>query len=268
MPHINSVNQNVHTPLPPTSSEAGQQAANVGSYGGQAVSQPSIASLVQDSLEELPSNLSEKISKKLADRKAKKKSSSQIEDILRKYLQQVQGVDKAEKFHSLSQSVKQLSKPTPQQIRDLLDEHFGGGESDDGSIKDYEAALLLALEDQLASEGVSDALLSAVREAKSEFGEQLKSFYQNEVKGYEGISDVYENILGGDNEVDFMAAADTLITRLGNDLNGQGRKMDSAQLNSTLDSLYHLEVAKNTFEAFTELANKLSSIYGVNAKVE
>ena len=130
MTGINSVNNNqaqalAHGPDPKVQAEA------VGNYSGQAVSAapPSIASLVQDSLEELPANLSEKVSKKLADRKAKGKSASRIEELLRKYLQSVQGTDKAEKFHSLAQSLKQLSKPTPQQIRDLLDEHFGQGES-------------------------------------------------------------------------------------------------------------------------------------------
>ena len=127
---------------------------------------------------------------------------------------------------------------------------------------------MLALEEHLSVEGGSDALLSAVREAKSEFGEQLKSFYQNEIQAYEGIGEVYENVLGGDSNVDFMAATDALITRLGNDLSGQARKMDSAQLNSTLDSLYHLEVARNTFEAFTELANKMNSEYGISTEVK
>ena len=237
----------------------------VGQYGGQAVSAapPSIASLVQDSLEELPSNLSEKMSKKLADRTAKNRSSSRIEELLRKYLKAVTGPDKAEKFHSLAQSLKQLSKPTPQQIRDLLDEHFGQSEGDGSEIKDYEAALLLALEEHFAADGSSDELLSAVREAKAEFGEQLKDFYKQEVQAYNGVNDVYDSLLGAQEGEDFMAAADVLISRLGNDLNGQGRKMEPAQLNTTLDSLYHLEVAKNTFEAFTELAEKMHTIFGV-----
>ncbi|MEO1525610.1 MAG: hypothetical protein AAFX06_09240 [Planctomycetota bacterium] len=267
MPGINSA-QASPSALPPSVTEAGHQAANVGSYGGQTVTQPSIASLVQDSLEELPSNLSEKISKKLADRKAKKKSSSEIETLLRKYLQSVKGTDKAEKFHSLSQSLKQLSKPTPQQIRDLLDEHFGHRDSDDANIKDYEAALLLALEEHLSTDGGSEALLNAVRDAKSDLGERLQSFYQEDLRAYEGVGQVYENVLGADGGSDFMEATDALITRLGNDLNGQGRAMDSTHLNSTLESLYHLEVARNTFEAFTELGHKMQSMFGVSTEVQ
>ena len=222
----------------------------VGQRNGNAVkSQPSISSLVADAMEEMPQNLSETKSKKLAERTARKKSSSRIQEIVDKYVQSVREAVPPEKFHELAESLKNMGKPTPDQIKRQLEEKF----------KDNQSAALLFLEEALVAEGGHDELLAAVRQVKTELGNELKDFYQNQVKSYEGVSEVYENLLGEYGEQDFMNGIDTLIRRLGNDLQGQGSRMEPAAVKSTVDSLYFLEVAKNTHETFDKLVKKMNT---------
>ena len=148
---------------------------------------------------------------------------------------------------------------TPDQIREKLKEFKG--QSDD---ENFEAALLLALEELFAAEGTNEDLLEAVREVKSQLGEELKDFYQNQVKNYEDVSEVYDQLLGEYGEEDFLKATDTLITRLGSDLQSQGSSVESSKIKSTVDSLYHLEVARNTYQAFAGLMDKMQSVFSVN----
>jgi len=238
-------------PLPPVS----------GNYKGQTVVQaPSTESLIQSSLEELPANLSSTMSKKLAQRTAKNRSSSRIEEMMRKYLKAVNSVGKAEKFEKLTDSLKQLAKPTPQQVRQFIEEHFGGDEGD----VECEAGVLLALEEFFADETGAAPLLQAVREAKTQLAGELNEFHHEQIAQFEGVDDVYASLTGDESADDFMAATGALISRLGNDVHGKGRTMDGPQLKSTLDTLFNLEVARNTFSAFSELAEKMQGFAGAH----
>ena len=260
---INQIGANaVANQLAAESQETGQadtkQGVVVQSRGQEIQTQPSQGSLIQqaiqDSAEEVTMMFQDKSADRLKRRDAKSRSSSRINEVLQKYLKSVGNVTKAEKFQKLTESLKQLQKPTPDQIRDLLDE-FHGGTSEDG----FEAATLLALEELFSTDAADADVLAAIREVKSELGQELSDFYKQTVSNYDGVSDVYEQLLGEHGEGDFLKATETLITRLGGDLQSQGASVDSTKVKATVDSLYHLEVARNTFTSFAQLLTKMDA---------
>ena len=246
------------TPQQVEPQQAHPQSVTVQSHGQVVATQPSASSLVADAQEEAGMLLQDKKSDKLSKRDARSKSASRVREIMQKYLKQVGGVGQTEKFEKLAQSLKDLGKATPEQIREKIEEFKGN--SDD---ENFESALLLALEELFVAEGTNEDLLAAVREVKSQLGEELKDFYENQVKSYEDISDVYEQLLGEFGEDDFLKATDSLITRLGSDLQAQGSSVDSNKIKSTVDSLYHLEVARNTYAAFAGLVDKMQSVFEI-----
>ena len=240
--------------------QAQPQSVTVQSHGQTVSTQPSASSQVADAQEEAGMLLQDKKSDKLSKREARSRSASRIREIMQKYLKQVAGIGQTEKFEKLAQSLKDLGKATPDQIREKLEEFKG--QSDD---ENFESALLLALEELFAAEGSNEDLLEAVREVKSQLGEELRDFYENQVKSYEDITEVYDQLLGEYGEDDFLKATDSLITRLGSDLQSQGSSVEGPKIKSTVDSLYHLEVARNTYSAFANLMDKMQSLFELKA---
>ena len=245
--------------VPQDGAQRGQATANEGAFRGGRVVQNSHNSLIQDSLEELPANLAETFSKRLAERSAKGRNTSRIQQLMEKYLQSASQAEQPQNFQQLAESLKKLGNPTAEQLKRHLQEHLGDYEKD--SIKDYESALLLALEETFASDNDTDDLLSVVREVKAQLGTDLQSFFEQQVQTFEGISDVYERVLGDHGPQDYLEATELLIRRLGNDLQAQSGSVEPNQLKATLDSLYHLEVARNTFLAFADLAEKMNTLF-------
>jgi len=220
--------------------------------------QPSIESLVEDAQEETTVLFQEKASTTLGRREAKTRGSSRLDEIAKKYLQKVWSTNPAEKFQQTLESLKKMGKPTPAQIRQLLEQALQG--ADGGGS---ESGLLLALEEALAAEGGHDDLLAAVRDAKSELGGDLRKFYEEQVKTYENVVDVYKQLLGDYGQEDFLKATDMMIHQLGDELQSQGGTADKSRIKATVDSLYNLEVARNTYSAFAGLVSKMQSQFGL-----
>ena len=120
------------------------------------------------------------------------------------------------------------------------------------------AATLLALEEVFGAEKGGEAVLAAIREVKAELGSELQAFYKDHVQTFEGTSEVYKQLIGQHGEADFLESSETLIKKLGGDIQAQGRAMDGSELKAKLDSLYHLEVARNTYTAFAALLDKIA----------
>lgn len=245
-------------PQEPTPTQAPLQPVTVQANGQTIEVQPSISSLVQDAQEETTVLLQEKASTTLSRREAKSKSSNRLAEIAQKYLQKVWDVDQVQKFQQAMESLKKLGNPTPQQVRQQLQDLIqqSGGE---GS----ETGLLLAMEEALAAEGGNEELLSAVRQAKSDLGTELQEFYKENVRTYEDVGDVYKQLLGEYGQQDFLKATEMMIHRLGDDLQSQRSNSDKALVKATVDSLYNLEVARNTYVAFSNLVTKMQSQFGV-----
>ena len=239
---------------------SGSDAVVVKSQGQQIETQPTQGSLIQqaisDSAEEVTMAFQDQSADRLKRRDAKSGSASRINKLLQKYLKGVNSVGAAEKFEKLSESLKQLTKPTPQQIRDLI-EKFGDSTDEETST----AGVLLALEELFSTEPPENGVLEAIRQVKSEVGKELRSFYQETVKTCKDLSEVYDQLLGEYGEKDFLSATDSLITRLGEDLQAEGTSVDSNKVKATVDSLYHLEVARNTFSSFAGLVNKMNAVF-------
>lgn len=247
-----------NTPLTPTNTSDNSSAKQPeGNYRGQKVVQGSQAqpSPVQESFEELTAVGSEKASKKLAQRKAKTKGGGRAQEIFEKYGKHIGKVTQPEKFQQLADSLKQSADPSAgevlKQLRDFLEKEGGGG------LGGGEAALLLALEELTVAEGGNDKLVAALREAKQQVGESLRDFYENKVQTYEGTNEVYKQLVGQHGEKDFMESTGLMLKKLGADVQAGGSKLDSTELKAKLDSLYHLEVARNTYLAFNDLATKM-----------
>ena len=222
----------------------------------EVVYQPDVSSLVEDSQEETTVLLQEKASTTLGRREAKSRTSSRLEDIVKKYLQRVNQANPTERFQSLVESLKKMGKPTPQQIQQMLQEFSEATGSSSSGV-------LLALEELLKAEGGHEELLAAVQQAKTSLGTELKDFYQNHIQVYENVSDVYANLLGDYSESDFLNATETMIRRFGQDLQSQGTDADRNRIKATVDSLYHLEIAKNLFSNCATLMEKLKTEFGL-----
>ncbi len=232
----------------------GPVAEAIGQRAGEKVvlKQESAQSLVEKSLEELPQHLSEKTSRKLADRTAKSRSGSRILEIANKY---VTGKDKpgqAEKYEQVAAQLKKLGKPTPEQLKQLLQDAFG----------DQSSGALLFLEEAFSTDAADADVLATVRQVKEEVGAQLQGFVRDELPAFEGLGEVYSSLAGQSSPQEFMAAAETLIRKLGGDVHAQGSSVELVQLKSTLDTLYHLELARNTFSTFNDLTNRMSTSFG------
>lgn len=227
-----------------------------GSYRGGKVVTIDHNSLVADSMEELPAHQSENVSKKLAQRTASTRSTNRVQELIDKYLQTVKGAPGAEEFLKLADTLKQMKNASPQQLKEQLQQFLSRREG--GDIDGGDAATLLALEDLFGTEPGGDAVLAAVREVKSQLGSSLEQFYKDHVQSFEGTSEVYKQLIGQHGEKDFLDAVETMIKKLGGDVHAQGRAMDGPELKSKLDSLYHLEVARNTYTAFAALLDKLA----------
>ena len=262
MPNSQGIDGLAHTsgitnPDETTSSESAKS-TTVKVNSQQVTYVPDETSLFQDSLEESTVLFQEKASTTLSKRDAKTRDSSKLEEILKKYLQNLQGVGQTEKFQSLIDSLKKKGKMTSGQIREELAKFLkdsGGNASESG--------LLLALEEVLVAEGGNDELLAAVREAKSNLGTELQDFYNKQVKDYGSINDVYKELLGDHDEKEFLEATNSMIHQLGSELQNQGTNADKNRTKSIVDSLYNLEVAKNLFTGCHSLLEKLKTEYGV-----
>jgi type III secretion system TyeA family effector delivery regulator len=232
----------------------GAVAEAIGNRNGEKVTvkQESQQSLVEKSLEELPSHLSEKTSRKLAERTAKSRSSSRLQEIASKYVTGKDKGDQAERFEKAAVDLKKLGKPTPDQLRQFLKDRFG----------DEHSAALLFLEEAFSSDPADSDLLATIREVKSELGSQLQSFAREELSAFESLGEVYTSLVGQHSPQDFMTAADVMIRKLGGDIHAQGSSTELVQLKSTLDTLYHLELARNTFSTFNELTGRMATSFG------
>lgn len=165
-------------------------------------------------------------------------------------------VEQPEQFQQLAETLKKAGQPNAGQIRQRLREFLGGQQQ--GNLDGGETALLLALEELVTAEGGNERLLGALREAKTELGTNLRDFYEQQVQFYEGTTEVYQQLLGQYGPEDFMDSAEMMIKKLGHDVQAQGSAIDATELKAKLDTLYHLEVARNTYLAFRELANKMT----------
>ncbi len=263
MPGIHGVGSpQQNAPQPVDAQQAAHaQSVTVQSHGQTVQTQPSVTSLVADAQEEAGLMLQDKSSEKLGKRDARSKAASRVREIMQKYLKNVGGVNQTEKFEQLAESLKKMGNATPDEIRRHLEEFKGS--SDD---ENFESAILLALEELFSAEGTHEDLLAAVREVKGQLGSELQEFYENQVKNYEDISDVYEQLLGEYGEDDFLAATETMIARLGTDLQSQGSSVDNSKVKATVDSLYHLDVARNTYAAFGGLMDKMQALFSPNGQ--
>ncbi|HVJ68526.1 MAG TPA: TyeA family type III secretion system gatekeeper subunit [Caulifigura sp.] len=232
----------------------GPQAEAVGARQGDKVvlKEESIQSLVEKSMEELPSHLSEKTSRKLAERTAKSKSSSRILEIANKYVTAKDKPDQAERFEKAANALKKIGKPTPEQLKQLLNDNFGG---------DHSAALMF-LEEAFSGDPADADILKTIRDVKAEVGAQLQSFVREELAAFESAGEVYSSLAGQHSPQEFMAAADLMIKKLGGDIHAQGSSTDIVQIKSTLDTLYHLELARNTFSTMSDLTNRMQTSFG------
>jgi type III secretion system TyeA family effector delivery regulator len=241
------------SPLPATQYPRDVASEAVGDRRGDKVvlKTTSQASLVEQSLEELPAHLSEKTSKKLAERTARSRSASRVGQIAEKY---VQGKDKAEleKYERAASALKKLGKPTPDQLRQLLKDSFG----------DQHSTALLFLEEAFSTDEADADLLATIRQVKAEIGTGLQTFVREELAAFETLGEVYTSLVGGRSTDDFMSAAEMMIKKLGSDLQAHSGSAEIAQLKSTVDSLYHLELARNTFLAFSELTTRMGKSFG------
>lgn len=241
------------SPQPPViSGEQGVQAQVVGQRNGeQVVVQPrSQESLIQNSLEELPAHLSEKASKKLAERSAKSRTGSRIAELLKKYTHASAPGD-VQKYEKASDILKKLGKPTADQLKNLLKEQF----------PDQQSSALLFLEELFSGSPADADVLAVIREVKAELGAELQAFARDELPNFQSLGEVYQNLVGGHSENDFLKSADLMIQKLGGDLHAQGGSVEPAQLKSTLDSLYHLELARNTYMAFSNLTTRMNTSF-------
>ncbi len=209
-------------------------------------------SLVEKSLEELPSHLSEKTSRKLAERTARSRSTSRVLEIAAKY---VTGKDKpalVERFQQATAALRKIGRPTSEQLKQLLHDLFG----------DNNSAALMFFEEVFSAEPGDAEILAAVRQVKAEVGEQLQSFVREELATFEALGEVYTSLVGQHSPQEFMAAADLMIRKLGADVHAHGSSAELVQLKSTLDTLYHLELARNTFSTFSDLTSRMATSFG------
>jgi hypothetical protein len=227
-----------------------------GKYRGAKIAQVDHHSLVQESLEELPAHQSEQVSKKLAQRTASTRSGSRLQEIMDKYLRTVPGAPSAEELKELIARLKQQANAGSQQLRQELQRFLERRQ--DETLDGGQAATLLALEEAFATEPGGAPVLAAIRETLAAHGEQLQTFYREQVQTYEGTHEAYKQLVGSHGEADFLASCETLLQRLGGEVQAQGRAMDGAELKVKLDALYHLEVARHTYLAFVGLLEKVS----------
>lgn len=239
-----------------------QRAASSGDkshVNGQAVqTQPNQGSLIQkaitDSAEEVTMMFQDKSADRLKRRDAKSRLDSRISRLLQKYLKAVNPVKHAEKFTKLAESLKNLSKPTPGAIRDLVREFQ---ESTDDDIS--EAGVLMALEELCAAEKLDKQTLDAVRQAKSELGTELQQF-RREVQEFGGFSETYDKLLSEYGEDDFLSATSQLISHHGAEVQNAGTSADLTKVKATMDCLYNLEVARNTFLDVAKVVQKTNAV--------
>lgn len=245
---------NINPSLSPTADAPGQTGAH-GTLRGEKVATLDLNSLIADSKEELPAHLGETASKKLAERTAATKSGSRIREIIAKYAEAM-GKGTEKNMPELLDSLKNMRDASPQQLKEKLQQFL---KQADGEEMGGGAATLLALEEAFGTEPGSEAILSAIRDVKSELGSELAKFYQEHVQSFEGANEVYKQLIGQHGESDFITATEMMIKKLGTDVQAQGRTMEPGELKTRLDSLYHLEVARNTYLAFSQLLDKVSN---------
>lgn len=209
----------------------------------------SASSLVEQSLEELPAQLGEKASRKLAERTARTRTGARLHEILQKFTKAVGSSGAPERFEQLLQAIRKLGQPTPDQLKQLVGEQF----------KENRSAALLFLEEAFASEPGNDDLLATIRQVKAEVGAELQAFVHQELPAFEGVTDVYQTLVAQYSPDDFLRSAELLLKRLGLEMQAQGTGVEPAQLKTTLDSLYQLEVARNTFLSFSDLTQRMAT---------
>ncbi len=240
--------------------QAGRKGEVVQSRGQQIQTAPDQASLAQkalaDSAEEVSMMFQDKSADRLKKRDAKSRAGSRIKEAMAKYLKSVKGVGSAERFEKLHSALKQLKNPTQEQVKQML-QGFREGTGEEG----IDADLLLALEELFSAEGADDELLEVLRDLKSDLGEDLQSFYKDTIKTTSDMGQVYDQMLGEYGETEFMEATDTLMTKLGEDLQAEGSSVDPAKIKATVDALFNLQVARNTFSAFAKLFQRMESAF-------
>ena len=97
---------------------------------------------------------------------------------------------------------------------------------------------------------------------------ELRDFYRQSVVGYSSLGQAYDAIMSRYGAERFGEAVDFLITSLGHDVSSHEPSKEATELKATLDDLYFVQVARNSFENFNGLVSKMIKQFGVGEGVD
>ncbi|MCA8996316.1 MAG: TyeA family type III secretion system gatekeeper subunit [Planctomycetaceae bacterium] len=227
-------------------------ADQIGSRNGESVRVTSESQRLTEMAEELTQTGGSRAADQLKRREAKTRKGSRVQELAKKYQQFVNSVTGPERFERLADSLRRLSRPTPQQVKDHLREH----------CPDEQSAALLFMEELLSEDTDSSGLRDAIRQVRTDLGQDLREFVQTELPQFQDSDAVFQTLLGQHQQDDFLSATETLLGEIGQDIHSAGRNIDPARLRDAVASLSHLEIARNLFLGFSELSRQMRSSFG------
>jgi type III secretion protein W len=225
----------------------------------------------------------------LTDRTASGAGAAALAKLLAQYKKLLPDLPPREQFDKLLKDLKK-DGASAEQIKKQLEETF--------PEPSHRHAALAFLEESLSNDrGRSpqdDELLKQVRTAQHELDQkhgpeiraalnvsahaaerpdlgtlpELREFYRQSVVGYANLNQAYDAIMTRYGSARFSEAVDFLITSLGHDVGSHEPSRDAAELKATLDDLYFVQVARNSFEAFGGLLGKMQKQFGVGADMD
>jgi type III secretion system YopN/LcrE/InvE/MxiC family regulator len=257
----------------PNESSAGSAQPLTGNRNGEGVRLAQTPAVkMEELLDEISMTRSQDTEKKNAlERKANSKAGSRTEELALRCAQKVAEPDAPRKLQQLADSLKKLGQPTPQQLKDQLQEYFGD------QTDQFEA--LEFLSELLSSTGGHDKLLDVVGEVRDELASEpsvlagrnigdvvdnfdgsrleARDLYRNVALGFDSIGQACTQLKDKYGADKFDEVADWLISALGTDLQAAGPSADPVGLKSIQDDLATVRTARQVYSACIDLLSKL-----------
>ena len=255
--------------------------------GEKVVLEKAVKSMVEQSAEQ--SQRLQQTSKTLTQRTATNSGAAALAKLLAEFKKLIPDLPDSGKFDQFLKDAKK-EVASPEDLKNMLQERFP-------EVAHQHAALAFLEESISNDRGRSpqdDDLLKEIRNAQRELHEEhgpeiraalnvsahaadrpdlgsvaeLRDFYRQSVVGYTNLNQAYDAIMTRYGAERFGEAVDFLITSLGHDVGAHEPSKDAAELKATLDDLYFVQVARNSYESFGGLLGKMSKQFGVGKGVD
>lgn len=242
-----------------------------------------VAAMIADSLDEVSSMFEETEVKSLGDREIgeKRQKEDRFVQRVKLWTEKLADLPNSDVIARILRKLRNLGNPSPDQLRDLLNEA--------SSDPTHQFAMLECLEEALEDTPADNALRETINTARQQLEEQhgpeirvglnlaslisehggsaeemqaLRDLYRGEILGFESPRDCFTSLVDKQGAEKLGEAIDFLIKACSVDMTATTPSTDPAELRRIITDLQSVEVLKTVMERFSALCRRMDTVFG------